>query len=153
MSPLRAIRSFAVLTTSVFLGTLAACGGGTDKGANAPPDTATPAPTAGKSVTPTGKSITIEMYSDEKGNYFKPSEIEAHPGDVLHFVLMAGVHNVDFLADSNPGVAGLPAPSAMLQLPSQSVDIPVNFDAGKTYYFQCDPHAALGMRGHVKVEQ
>jgi len=24
--------------------------------------------------------------------------------------------------------------------------------AGSTYYFQCDPHAALGMKGHVKVQ-
>jgi len=27
----------------------------------------------------------------------------------------------------------------------------VSFAEGK-YYFQCDPHAALGMKGHLKVE-
>jgi len=40
----------------------------------------------------------------------------------------------------------------MLQLPGQTVDIPVNFEPGK-YYFQCDPHAALGMKGHLEVEK
>jgi plastocyanin len=40
----------------------------------------------------------------------------------------------------------------MLQLPGQTVDIPVTFEKGK-YYFQCDPHAALGMRGHLEVEK
>jgi plastocyanin len=39
----------------------------------------------------------------------------------------------------------------MLQLPGQSIDIPLNFGKGK-FYFQCDPHAALGMKGHVEVE-
>jgi plastocyanin len=32
------------------------------------------------------------------------------------------------------------------------LDIPVNFAPGN-YYFQCDPHAALGMIGHVDVER
>jgi plastocyanin len=58
---------------------------------------------------------------------------------------------VHFLADSNPGKSGLPAASDMLQLPDQTYDVPVNFTEGK-YYFQCDPHAALGMKGHVEVE-
>ncbi len=101
----------------------------------------------------TGHSITIEMTTNEVGSFFKPNEIETKPGDVLHFVLVAGVHNVHFLADSNPGINGLPEASAMLQLPSQSVDVPVTMAAGGTYYFQCDPHAALGMKGHVKVVQ
>lgn len=108
--------------------------------------------TATPSAAPTGKVIVIEMFTDETGNYFKPKEVEAHPGDVLRFTLGVGVHNVHFLPDSNPGVPNLPAASEMLQLPGQTVDVPVNFAAGKTYYFQCDPHAALGMFGHVKVE-
>jgi plastocyanin len=39
----------------------------------------------------------------------------------------------------------------MLQLPGQTYDVLVNFPKGK-YYFQCDPHAALGMKGHLEVE-
>lgn len=98
----------------------------------------------------TGKVIVITATTDEKGNYFSPSEVEAHRGDVLRFTLVVGVHNVHFLPDSNVGKTGLPGPSELLQLPGQTIDIPVTFDEG-TYYFQCDPHAALGMKGHLRV--
>jgi plastocyanin len=107
---------------------------------------AKPTATAG-----TGKTILVEAYSDEKGNYFKPNKIEAHKGDVVHFVLKSGVHNVHFLPDSNPGKTGLPPASDMLQLPDQAYDVNVTFDKGH-YYFQCDPHALLGMQGHLEVE-
>jgi plastocyanin len=111
------------------------------------------APSAGGEATPGpgGKIIVVEETSDEKGNYFSPNDIEAHQGDVLRFKLKVGVHNVHFLPDSNAGKSGLPAASEMLQLPGQTVDIPVTFAAGN-YYFQCDPHSALGMKGHLKVE-
>jgi len=74
-----------------------------------------------------------------------------HRGDVVRFTLKSGVHNVHFLPDSNAGKSNLPSASDMLQLPDQTFDVPVNFAEG-TYYFQCDPHAALGMMGHMKVE-
>ena len=99
----------------------------------------------------TGKTIVVEAYSDEKGNYFKPNKLEAHKGDVVRFVLKSGVHNVNFLADSNAGRTGLPPASDMLQLPDQTYDVKVTFGEGH-YYFQCDPHAALGMIGHLEVE-
>lgn len=126
---------------------LAACGGAKD--APAPTDdvgTSTTAPAQ------TGTVITIEMHTDETGNYFKPAEVEAHPGDVLRFTLVSGVHNVHFVADSNPSVTNPPPVSDMLQLPGQTFDVPVTMPAGGRYYFQCDPHALLGMVGHVKVE-
>jgi plastocyanin len=99
----------------------------------------------------TGKTIIVEASSDADGNYFRPANIEAHPGDIIRFTLKAGVHNVNFLADSNPGKTGLPAPSEMLQLPGQTYDVKVTFAKGH-YYFQCDPHALLGMKGHLEVE-
>ena len=46
---------------------------------------------------------------------------------------------------------GLPPASDMLQLPGQTYDVPLTFGEG-TFYFQCDPHVALGMKGHVKVD-
>lgn len=99
----------------------------------------------------TGKVITVQVTTDEKGNYFSPAEIEAKKGDVLRFTLVTGVHNVHFLADSNAGKSGLPPASDMLQLPGQTYDVPLTFGEG-TFYFQCDPHVALGMKGHVKVD-
>jgi plastocyanin len=99
----------------------------------------------------TGKVIVVEAYSDEKGNYFKPADFEAHRGDIIRFTLKSGVHNVNFLPDSNAGKTGLPPASDMLQLPDQTFDVPVTFAEGR-YYYQCDPHVALGMKGHIKVE-
>jgi len=130
---------------------ITACGG---KGGEAPKSDAASGgnASAANSVKPTGKVITVEMIADEKGSRFAPSEIEAHPGDVVRFTLTVGVHNVHFLADSNAGVANLPEPSEMLQLPGQTYDYTVALAPGKTYYFQCDPHVPLGMKGHLKVE-
>ena len=103
-------------------------------------------------VKATGDTIKIELYSDATGNYFKPNEVEAKRGDVLRYVMMVGVHNVHFLPDSNTIKTGLPPASDMLQLPGQTYDVLVSMPEGK-YYFQCDPHAALGMKGHLKVEE
>lgn len=138
-----------------FLGvlTIAACG----KGEKAPAaDTAqTGAPSASGAQAPApapgGKIIVIESVTDEKGNYFSPNKIEARRGDLLRFTLKLGVHNVHFLPDSNTIKTGLPPASEMLQLPGQTVDILVNFEEGH-YYFQCDPHVALGMKGYLEVE-
>ena len=77
--------------------------------------------------------------------------IAAHRGDIVRFVLKTGVHNVHFLPDSNPGRSGLPTASQLLQLPGQTHDVAVSFAEGD-YYFQCDPHAALGMKGKLEVE-
>lgn len=136
---------------------LAACGG--EKGARdtaapvAQPPAAAPAAAGGpQTPDPGGKVIVVELITDEKGNYYKPNEFEAHRGDVIRYTLKTGVHNVHFVADSNPGKSGFPtAPSDLLQLPGQTYDVKVNWAEG-VYYFQCDPHAALGMIGHVKVE-
>lgn len=82
--------------------------------------------------------------------YFSPSEIKAHRGDTLRFVAVLGRHNVDFVADSNHRAANLPAITATLELPGDSVDVIVRLASGK-YFFQCDPHAMLGMTGHLVV--
>ena len=101
---------------------------------------------------PGGKIVTVELYSDAVGNYFKPAEVRVKPGDVVRYTLKVGVHNVHFLADSNAGRSSYPqSPSDLLQLPGQTLDLAVKMPRG-SYYFQCDPHAALGMKGHLIVE-
>ena len=140
---------------------LAACKGGEQKAAV---DTTAKQPSAGAAAAtpgwgagpftpdPGGKVITVETYTDANGNYFKPAEIHAKRGDVVRYTLKVGVHNVHFLADSNAGKTGYPAtPSDFLQLPGQTWDLVVKMPAG-SYYFQCDPHAALGMKGRLIVE-
>ena len=142
------MRSLRALSVSLALASVAACGG-----SEKPAAIETPAVVPGGPVTPcpTCKVIELTATTDEKGNYFTPNSFEAHEGDVMRVKLVVGVHNVNFLADSNPGKSGLPGPTMMLQLPGQTVDVLLNFGKG-TFYFQCDPHAALGMKGHVKVE-
>jgi plastocyanin len=133
-----------------------ACSGG-EKTSEQPP-AATPqaaAPASGGPLTPGpgGKIISVELTTDEKGvNKFTPNKIEAHQGDVLRFTLGQGVHNVSFPADSNPKGVTLPAASQLLQLPGQTHDVAVSFPPGH-YYFQCDPHALLGMTGKLEVEE
>jgi plastocyanin len=97
--------------------------------------------------------ITVEMLTDDQGNnIFRPSDIVAREGDVLRFTLVTGVHNVNFLADSNSAVSGLPKASDMLQAPGQTFDVLLSWQEGR-YYFQCDPHALLGMVGHVTIKE
>jgi plastocyanin len=158
-------RRLALIGAAV-VAAIAACGGGeqiaTDTGTSkaAPPMPGQPAPTpattpatgAQLNPVPGGKVVAVEMVTDAQGNNrFVPNRLEAHEGDVLRFTLTSGVHNVHFLADSNPGVQGLPPAGPLLQLPGQTFDIAVTFKPGH-YYFQCDPHALLGMTGRLEVE-
>jgi plastocyanin len=142
---------------------LAACGGKeqaksdtTSQPAPVPSGGAAPAGAGfGENLTPDagGKVITVQLLTDDQGNNkYDPKEIEAHQGDVIRYTLKTGVHNVDFLADSNKIKTGLPGASALLQLPGQTIDLKVTLAPGK-YYFQCDPHAALGMKGELEVEE
>ena len=127
---------------------LGACSGGGDaaKSADEAQPSGTPAVQAAA-----GDTIIVEMHTDATGNYYKPNEIEAEKGDVIRFVLKSGVHNVNFLPDSNEIKTGLPPASDMLQLPDQTYDLVVTMQEGH-YYFHCDPHAALGMKGKLEVE-
>jgi len=127
---------------------LVACGGGDKQSPGAGDSVAVAIP--GGQPAATGKTIEVEMVTDETGNYFSPKEIEAHQGDLIRFTLKAGVHNGHFLPDSNSVKTGLPPASEMLQLPGQTYDFVVNLQKG-VYFFQCDPHAALGMTGKLAV--
>jgi len=144
-----------LLLGAVFL--TAGCGGqeqSTPETTQQPPAPIQATSGFGENLTPDagGKVIVVQMMTDEQGtNRFEPNEFEAHQGDVVRFTLKTGVHNVNFLADSNSVKTGLPGASALLQLPGQTVDLKVTLPEGK-YYFHCDPHALLGMKGRIEVE-
>jgi len=129
----------------------AACGGDSDDRTQHDDAKPAAATAAADAVPLSGRTIEVLMITNDKGNYFEPASIEAKPGDVLRFKLVQGVHNVYFLPDSNPGRTNLPPASVYAQLPGQTIDIPLTFGTGK-FYFQCVPHAMLGMIGHVEVE-
>lgn len=150
-------RHLLLFTLAAAAATLAACRGEQKPAAEQPPASAAPETGASGSATPLtpdpgGKVATVELTTDGTGNYFKPAEVHVKRGDVVRFTLKVGVHNIHFLADSNAGRSGYPqTASDFLQLPGQTWDIPIKMPAG-TYYFQCDPHALLGMKGHLIVE-
>lgn len=129
-----------------------ACGGGGEKAADTTTAQPAPPPVAGQLTPKEGhKVIKVELVTDDQGNNrFVPNDIEADDGDVLRFTLVVGVHNVHFVADSNKSIT-TPPPSEMLQAPGQTHDVAVDWPKGR-YYFQCDPHALLGMTGHVTVK-
>ncbi len=134
---------------------LAGCAGGEPHEAAATAsEPATASASGGGPVTPLpgGKVIEVKMVTDENGNYFEPADFEVRKGDVIRFTLAQGVHNAHFVADSNPGAKGLPGAGPLLQLPGQTTDVLVDWDPGEHFY-QCDPHALLGMVGHIKVVQ
>lgn len=141
--------SYLIIMGLIMLTTVAACGG--KEPSERPEDDDRAKTPAASTVAPTGKTIVVELHTDEKGSYFKPARFEVHRGDMIRFTLMGGVHNVNFPADSNPGKANLPPMSEFLQIPGQTYDLLVSLSAGK-YYFQCDPHALLGMIGYLEVE-
>ena len=124
-----------------------ACGGDRAPAADGE-EPAVPAPAAPAAE---GDVIEVRMITDEQGNRFEPAEIEAEQGDIIRLVLVTGVHNLNFLPDSNPGATDLPPATELLQLPGQTLDVPITMKPGN-YYFQCDPHAALGMVGKLEVE-
>ncbi|HET7622817.1 MAG TPA: plastocyanin/azurin family copper-binding protein [Gemmatimonadaceae bacterium] len=142
-------RTFGGIGIALAVTAIAACS--KDSAKQVTGESGTPTTSASEAPAPTGDTIVVELITDENGSYFKPKEIEAKKGDLLRFTLVAGVHNVHFLPDSNPGKSGLPAVSEFLQLPGQTYDMVVNLAPGE-YYFQCDPHAALGMVGELEVE-
>jgi plastocyanin len=142
-------RTFGGIGIALAVATIAACS--KDSGKRVTGEGGAPTTAASEAPTATGDTIVVELITDENGNYFKPKEIEAKKGDLIRFTLVTGVHNVHFLPDSNPGKNGLPPVSEFLQLPGQTYDLVVSLDHGH-YYFQCDPHAALGRVGKLEVE-
>ena len=129
---------------------LAACSAGEQGSANAATPAAASTTPGVETPAPGGQIVTIEMVTDGEGNYFAPAEVTVKRGDVLRFTLKSGVHNVSFVEEKNPGITGLPASTPFLQLPGQTYDIEIDMAPG-TYYYHCDPHALLGMIGHVTV--
>ena len=158
-------RSFFVQAPVFALVAFAAACGGSD---NAAPEggAATETPAAEAPATPSGDQtaaapagqgqvIEIQMKTLNNGasGEFVPAQVTAKKGDILRFVNDGGAaHNANFAgAPENAGKSGLPGATPYATAAGQSVDVPVTMDAG-TYTFQCDPHAAMGMKGQLTVQ-
>ncbi|MEO7042706.1 MAG: plastocyanin/azurin family copper-binding protein [Gemmatimonadaceae bacterium] len=97
-----------------------------------------------------GHVVTITMERDSTRAYFRPASVDVSVGDTLRFVDDAGRHNIDFLPDSNPRNVRLPAATGYVEHSGETILIPMTLPPGN-YFFQCDPHAAMGMVGKVTV--
>jgi plastocyanin len=140
----------APLPTLLLAALLAACGGGDAPAEARGPDTRAPAEPV-STVAPTGDVVEVGMASNPgEGEVFLPANPTVKRGDVLRFRLVSGVHNANFLAGRNPAGVALPAATPYLQVPGQTHDILIDLPPGE-YYFQCDPHVALGMVGTLTV--
>jgi plastocyanin len=154
---------------------IVACSGG-DKNAQqtaattndtaAAPATTTTATTAGGSTTAmapiTGKMHEVKMIGDGTTYKFDPAEIEIKQGDGVKFTMVSGgPHNVAFIDTPAAAQAQLSAnmpqqmkelTSPMMMTPNENYTISfANVPAG-TYNYHCEPHAAMGMKGKIKVE-
>ena len=142
---------------------LAACGGGdkggdnnaatTDNGAAAPAAEAPAATAPAAAPAAQGNVIEVHMVTTPDGSAgrFEPANVSAKKGDTVRFITDGkAAHNVSFPPAENAGKSNLPAPSPYVTTAGQTVDVPVNMDAG-TYNFQCDPHSTMGMKGVLTV--
>jgi plastocyanin len=137
-----------LLSPLVLLVLAAGCGGEKPAGepAAGPPAAAPAAPPAA-----TGTVIEVKAISDGAKNYFEPNELEAKQGDRIKLVLVSGVHNMAWPPAKNPPGVTLPDTTEMLQLPGQTIEIPITMPEGH-YNFVCVPHEAIGMVGTLEVE-
>ncbi|HLL82961.1 MAG TPA: plastocyanin/azurin family copper-binding protein, partial [Longimicrobium sp.] len=82
---------------------------------------------------------------------FEPANLTVKKGDVIRYVSEGNaVHNVSFPADQNPGKSNLPG-AGPFKANGETYELQVAMDAG-TYNYQCDPHAAMGMKGTLTVQ-
>lgn len=158
-------RSFLVQLPVLGLVALAAaCGGDKGNGGGAaatPADSTTtaaapaPAPTPAPAAAPaSGNVVEVHMTTTQNGaaGEFQPSTITAKKGDTIRFIADGkAAHNVSFPPAENAGKSNLPPASPYLTTPGQTYEVVVNMDAGE-YNFQCDPHAAMGMKGKLTVQ-
>ncbi len=155
---------FVRMPVLALLAFAAACGGSDQAGGNGgasaettPAAEAPAAPAGDQTAAPAGQGQVIEIQMKTTNNgasgVFEPAQVTAKKGDILRFVNDGGAaHNANFAgAPENAGKSGLPGATPYATAAGQSVDVPVTMEAG-TYTFQCDPHAAMGMKGQLTVQ-
>jgi plastocyanin len=141
---------------------LAACGGGADRPAATTTDTttaaaapATPAVAPAAPAAAAGNVVEVHMVTTPDGasGHFEPANVTVKKGDTVRFITDGKtVHNASFPPADNPGKSNLPpSPGTYLTTPNQTFDLVVNLEPG-TYNYQCDPHAAMGMKGVLTVQ-
>jgi hypothetical protein len=105
---------------------------------------------------PGGKVISVELYTDGTGNYFQARRGTTPSPATLSATRsrLACTTFISWRIRTPARVPILKRRADFLQLPGQTWDLAVKMPAG-SYFFQCDPHAALGMKGpaHRRVKR
>lgn len=131
----------------------------------AAPATTTTATTAGNTTAAapiTGKTYEIKMIGDGTTYKFDPAETTLKQGDGVKFIMVSGgPHNVAFIDTPAAAQAQLSAnmptqmkelTSPMMMTPNETYTVSFGNVPAGTYNFHCEPHAAMGMKGAIKVQ-
>ena len=103
-------------------------------------------------------TTTVEL---QGGNVFSPANITITAGDTVHWVWVAGFHNVEsgavvsgsgvhdgYFRSGNPTAVG----GTTWDFTFTQAFVDANPAAGNVYLYYCDPHAGVGMIGTVTVQ-
>lgn len=157
---------FALLTTVVAIGALAACGKKGDQNqtpaANPP---AAPVAGAAGGAAPAGPVVEVKMTGNGSTKAsFEPNSVTVPAGGTVRFInVVGGPHNITFWSDSLPsgGAAALNAnmkntvdnlSGPFLTQPNETYDVSFANAPKGTYKGYCTPHLTLGMKITIKVE-
>jgi Plastocyanin len=161
----------ALIASAVVLG---ACGGGGDKSAATPQDTAkapaqpatttTPAAGAVAKKPATGKTWEVKMIGDGTTYKFDPADLTIKQGDNVKWIMVSGgPHNVSF-DPAEVNAAAKPQLSAnmdnqmgelmgpLLSNPNESYEISFAGVPPGVYHYHCTPHLAMNMKGTITVQ-
>ena len=151
---------FALITTVVTIGTLAACGqkGGDQNQSQTSAPPAAPA-------TPAGPVVEVKMTGNGSTRAaFEPSTITVPAGATVRFTnVSGGPHNITFWSDSVPagGAAALNAgmkntvdnlSGPFLTQPNETYEVSFANAPKGTYKGYCTPHLTLGMKIAITVQ-
>jgi plastocyanin len=169
---------FALLASAAALG---ACGGekqpamdsaAASAAATTPAASSTPAATptttaaagAVAMAPATGATHEVKMIGDATGYRFEPADLTIKQGDAVKFIMVSGgPHNVAFLnvtdatakAQLNANMPGQHMgedSSPLLMQPNEAYTISFAKVPAGEYNYNCTPHAAMGMKGEIKVQ-
>jgi plastocyanin len=153
---------FALITTVVTIGTLAACGqkGGDQNQSQTSAPAAAPAAAA-----PAGPVVEVKMTGNGSTRAaFEPSTITVPAGATVRFTnVSGGPHNITFWSDSVPagGAAALNAgmkntvdnlSGPFLTQPNETYEVSFANAPKGTYKGYCTPHLTLGMKIAITVQ-
>ena len=152
---------FALITTVVTIGTLAACG---QKGGDQN-QSQTSAPASAPAAAPAGPVVEVKMTGNGSTRAaFEPSTITVPAGATVRFTnVSGGPHNITFWSDSVPagGAAALNAgmkntvdnlSGPFLTQPNETYEVSFANAPKGTYKGYCTPHLTLGMKIAITVQ-